>query len=69
MERTELMVGEGVNGLRAGRLSLHRPVGESRRVPDNRMMWKWSALMGSHASPPSIKFCPMRVSSDVSNAT
>jgi hypothetical protein len=45
METTELMVGEGVTGLRAGRLSRHRPFGESPRVPDDRMLWKWTALM------------------------
>jgi hypothetical protein len=45
MERTELMVGEGVNRLRAGRISNHRPEGESRRVIDERMLWKGNALM------------------------
>jgi hypothetical protein len=45
MERTELMVGEGANRIRAGSLSRHRPVGESRRVPGDRMLWKWTALM------------------------
>jgi hypothetical protein len=45
MERTELMVGEGANRLRAGRLSRHRPDGESRRVPDDRSLWKGTALM------------------------
>jgi hypothetical protein len=44
MERTELMVGEGVNRLRAGRLSPHRPNGESRRVTDDRVLWKGKAL-------------------------
>jgi hypothetical protein len=39
------MVGEGANRLRAGRLSPHRPDGESRRVPDDRLLWKWTALM------------------------
>jgi hypothetical protein len=45
MERTVLMVGEGANRLWAGSLSRHRPDGEFRRVPDNRMLWKWNALM------------------------
>jgi hypothetical protein len=45
MERTKLMVGEGVNRLRAGRLSPNRPDGESRRVPDDRMHWKGNGLM------------------------
>jgi hypothetical protein len=39
------MLGEGVNRLRAGRLSLLRPVAECRRVPDIRMLWMWTALM------------------------
>jgi hypothetical protein len=38
------MAGEGANRLRAGRLSRHRPDGESRRVPDDRMLWKGTAL-------------------------
>jgi hypothetical protein len=45
MERTELMVWEGVNGLRAGRISPHRPDGESRQVIDDRMLWKSNVLM------------------------
>jgi hypothetical protein len=45
MERTELMVGEGSNRLRAGRLSRHRPDGKCRRVPDDRMLLKGTALM------------------------
>jgi hypothetical protein len=45
MERTELLLGEGANGLRAGRPSRHRPVGESRRVTDDRMLWKWNTHM------------------------
>jgi hypothetical protein len=44
MARTELMVGEAANRLRAGRLSHHRPDGESRRMPDDRLLWKRSAL-------------------------
>jgi hypothetical protein len=39
------MVGEGINRLREGPLSLHRPDGESRRVPDDRMLYKRTALM------------------------
>jgi hypothetical protein len=45
MERSELKVGEGVKRLRAGRLTPHRPVGVSRRVTDDRMLWKGHALM------------------------
>jgi hypothetical protein len=45
IERTELMVGEGASRLSVFRLSRHRPDGERRRVPDNRMLWKGSALM------------------------
>jgi hypothetical protein len=44
MERTELMVGEETNRIRAGRLSRHRPDGEFRRVQVDRMLWKWNAL-------------------------
>jgi hypothetical protein len=44
MERTELMVEEGANRLRAGRYSCHEPAGESRRVPDDRMLWKGTAV-------------------------
>jgi hypothetical protein len=43
-ERTELKLGEGVNRNRAGRLSRHRRDGESRRLPDDRMLWKGNAL-------------------------
>jgi hypothetical protein len=39
------MVGEGVNRLREGRLSPHRPDGESRRMPDDRIFCKGTALM------------------------
>jgi hypothetical protein len=45
MERTELMVGEGANRLRARRLSSHRPNGESWLVTDDRILWKWNTLM------------------------
>jgi hypothetical protein len=45
MERTELMVVEGANLLRAGRLSRHRPEGESRLGTDERMLWKGNTLM------------------------
>jgi hypothetical protein len=45
MERTDLKVGEGANRLRAGRLSRHRPDGEIRREPDDRMLWTENSLM------------------------
>jgi hypothetical protein len=45
MELTELMLREGTNRLRAGRFSRHRPEGEIRRVPDDRMLWKWTAML------------------------
>jgi hypothetical protein len=49
MDRTELMVGEEANriraGLRAVRVSRNCPNGESLRVPDDRMLWKGKALM------------------------
>jgi hypothetical protein len=45
MERTDLMAGEGTDLLRAQRFSRHRPDPESRRVPDDRMLWKRTDLM------------------------
>jgi hypothetical protein len=39
------MVGEGASRLSVGRLSRHRPDGERRRVPDERMLWKWTAMI------------------------
>jgi hypothetical protein len=39
------MVGEGEYRLRAESLSHHRPDCESRRLPDDRMLWKWTSLM------------------------
>jgi hypothetical protein len=45
MERTELMVLEGAIRLRAGRLSRHRPEGESRRLSNDRMQRKENTLM------------------------
>jgi hypothetical protein len=36
---------EGTNRVRAVRVSHHRPIGESRRMPDDRMLWKGTALM------------------------
>jgi hypothetical protein len=45
MERTELMVVEGVNRLRAGRITHHRPDVDSRRVTDYRMLGKGNAIM------------------------
>jgi hypothetical protein len=63
------MLGEGANRLRVERLSRHRPVGESQRLPDDRMLWKGTALMPFAHFPPSIQYFPMRVSSDGSHAT
>jgi hypothetical protein len=45
MEQTELMLGEGVNRLRARRISPHRPDGESRRLTDDRMLGLGRDLM------------------------
>jgi hypothetical protein len=45
MESSELMVGEGGSRTRAGRISHHRLDGESRRVPDSRMLWMGTALL------------------------
>jgi hypothetical protein len=45
MERPELMVVEESNQLRAGRYSRHRPDGDRRRMPDDRMLWKGTPLM------------------------
>jgi uncharacterized protein YyaL (SSP411 family) len=45
MERTELMVWDGANRISSGRLSRHRTDGESRHVPDDRMLCNWNALM------------------------
>jgi hypothetical protein len=45
MERTELIVWDGDNRLREGRLSRHRPDGECRRVTDDRKLWKWTTPM------------------------
>jgi hypothetical protein len=39
------MVGDGANRLRAGRVSCQRPDSESRRVLDEWMLWKGTALM------------------------
>jgi hypothetical protein len=44
-ERTELILGEGAKRLRAVRVSRHGPKSENRQLPDNRMLWKWNALM------------------------
>jgi hypothetical protein len=54
MERTDLMSGEGAHRLRAGRFSRHRPDGECRRVPIDRMLWNGIALM-RFAHFPTIK--------------
>jgi hypothetical protein len=69
MERTELMLVEGANRLRAVRVSRHRLNGESRRVRDDGMLWKGTALMRFALSPPSILFFRMRLNSDCSHAT
>jgi hypothetical protein len=45
MERSELMVGEGAKRSRAGRISHHRPDGESLRLNNDRMLWKGTNLM------------------------
>jgi hypothetical protein len=45
MARTDLMVGEGANRFMVGRLSRHRPDGESRRIANDRMLWKGTALV------------------------
>jgi hypothetical protein len=45
MERSDIMEGERANRLRAGRLLRHPPDGESRRMPENWMLWMWTALM------------------------
>jgi hypothetical protein len=45
MEQTELMVLEGLFRLRAGRLSRQRPEGESRLLPNDRMLWKRTSLI------------------------
>jgi hypothetical protein len=39
------MVLEGANCNREGRISRHQQDGKSRRVPDDRMLWKGNALM------------------------
>jgi hypothetical protein len=44
MEPSEMMLLEGAYRIRAGRLSRHRPDGESRRMPDDRMLWKGNTL-------------------------
>jgi hypothetical protein len=45
MERTELMVGQGANCIRAGRISRHQQEGKSRSVIDERMLWSRNAVM------------------------
>jgi hypothetical protein len=45
------MVVEGANLLMAGRLSRHWPDGESRRVPEDRMLWNGTALLRFAAFP------------------
>jgi hypothetical protein len=45
MERTEMIVGDGANCLRVGCLSLHRLLGERRRLPDVRLLWQGTSLL------------------------
>jgi hypothetical protein len=45
MERSELKVGEVLNRLRPGTYSRNMPDGEKRRVPNDRMLWRGTALM------------------------
>jgi hypothetical protein len=61
------MEGVGANRLRAGRLSRHLPDGESRLVPDDRMLWKWTAVMRFALCPSINSVFPMRLSSDDSH--
>jgi hypothetical protein len=63
------MEGEGANRIRAGRLSRHLPDGESRRLPDDRMLCKGNTLMRFAPFPTIISVFPMRLSSDVSHGT
>jgi hypothetical protein len=58
MERSDWMVGEGANRLRAGRISRHQPEGKSRRKPDDWMLWNGTALM---------RFAPFPTISSVSS--
>jgi hypothetical protein len=64
MERTDLLVGKRANQLRARRLSHQRPDGESRRLPDDRMLWTGTALMRFANFHPSIQFFQMRQNSE-----
>jgi hypothetical protein len=64
MERTELMEVDGANRLRARRLSPNHPDGESRRFPDDLMLWKGRNLKRFPHFPTIIQFFPMRLSSD-----
>jgi hypothetical protein len=59
----------GANRLRAGRLSRHRPDGESRRDPDDRMLWKGTTLKRFAHFPTINSVFPMRLSSDGSHGT
>jgi hypothetical protein len=45
MERTELMVAQGANLIRAGGFSRDRRDCQYLRLPDVRMLCKWNALM------------------------
>jgi hypothetical protein len=69
MERTDLMVGECANRLRVGRLSCHRPDGETRRVLADRMLWKGTALMRFAPFPTINSVSSNAASSDGSHGT
>jgi hypothetical protein len=69
MERTHLMAGEVAIRLRAVCVSIHRPNGENRRVPDNRMLWIWTALMRFAHLPTINSVISKRQNSDCSHAT
>jgi hypothetical protein len=69
MDRTELIVREGANRMMAGRLSRHRPDGEIRRVPDYRMLWKWTAIIRFAHFPTINSVLSNLLSSDNNHAT
>jgi hypothetical protein len=69
MERSELMLGEGAKRLRAGPLPHHRPDGESRQVPDDRMLRMGTALMRFAPYATINSFFPMRLNSRGSQGT
>jgi hypothetical protein len=63
------MEGVGANRLRAGRLSRLVPEGESRRLPDDLMLWKGTTLKRFAPFPTTNSVFPMRLSSDVSHGS